>query len=122
MKLGSLLLAAGALALAVQPWQVNPPSQFLNTTGGFSPINALALGNGVATVNGRASLRFTSPDAVMASRFDTGLVRERMEFRAALEVGLAQRAFAVLAWLRQKRWASTAPSAEWSPPRPLAMS
>ncbi|OGA81585.1 MAG: saccharopine dehydrogenase [Burkholderiales bacterium RIFCSPHIGHO2_01_FULL_63_240] len=28
-------------------------------------------------------------------------VRERMEFRAALEVGLAQRAFAVLAWLRQ---------------------
>lgn len=29
------------------------------------------------------------------------LVRERMEFRAALEVGLAQRAFAVLAWLRQ---------------------
>lgn len=29
-------------------------------------------------------------------------VRERMEFRAALEVGLTQRAFAVLAWLRQK--------------------
>lgn len=28
-------------------------------------------------------------------------VRERVEFRAALEVGLAQRAFAVLAWLRQ---------------------
>lgn len=28
-------------------------------------------------------------------------VRERMEFRAALEVGLAQQAFTVLAWLRQ---------------------
>lgn len=28
-------------------------------------------------------------------------VRERMEFRAAVEVGLAQRAFAMLAWLRQ---------------------
>ncbi len=28
-------------------------------------------------------------------------VRERMEFRAAVEVGLAQRAFAVLAWLRK---------------------
>ena len=68
-----------ALALAVQPWQVNPPSQFLNTTGGFSPINALALGDSMATVNGRASLRFTSPDAVMASRFDAGMVRERME-------------------------------------------
>lgn len=28
-------------------------------------------------------------------------VRERVDFRAALEVGLSQRAFAVLAWLRQ---------------------
>ncbi|OYQ40825.1 saccharopine dehydrogenase [Rhodoferax sp. TH121] len=29
-------------------------------------------------------------------------VRDRVEFRAALEVGLSQRAFAVLAWLRQR--------------------
>ncbi|WP_294764700.1 saccharopine dehydrogenase NADP-binding domain-containing protein [uncultured Rhodoferax sp.] len=29
-------------------------------------------------------------------------VQNRMEFRAALEVGLSQRAFAVLAWLRQR--------------------
>ncbi len=31
-------------------------------------------------------------------------VRDRMEFLAALEVGAAQRAFAVLAWLRQRGW------------------
>lgn len=31
-------------------------------------------------------------------------VRERMEFLAALEVGAAQRAFAALAWLRQRGW------------------
>lgn len=67
------------LALAVQPWQVNPPSQFLNTPGGFSPINSLAIRDGVATVNGRASLRFPSPDAAFASPFDAGLVRERLE-------------------------------------------
>jgi hypothetical protein len=29
------------LALALRPLQVNPPSQFLNTTGGFSPIRAI---------------------------------------------------------------------------------
>ena len=67
------------LALAVQPWQVNPPSQFLNTTGGFSPVNALVLRDGVATVNGRDSVRFAQPDAVLASRFDEGLVRERLD-------------------------------------------
>lgn len=67
------------LALALQPWQVNPPSQFLNTTGGFSPVNALGLRDGVATVNGRASIRFAKPDAVLASRFDEGLVRERLD-------------------------------------------
>ena len=66
------------LALAVQPWQVNPPSQFLNTTGGFSPITDLTVRDGVVSVNGRASLRFGKPDAALASRFDEGLVRERL--------------------------------------------
>ncbi|MCV2370580.1 saccharopine dehydrogenase family protein [Roseateles oligotrophus] len=31
-------------------------------------------------------------------------LRQRMEFRAALEVGLSQRAFALLAWLRSVGW------------------
>nr|WP_298120234.1 discoidin domain-containing protein [uncultured Pseudoxanthomonas sp.] len=79
------------LALAVQPWQVNPPSQFLNTTGGFSPINALELRDGVAIVNGRDSVRFVQPDAVLASRFDEGLVRERLDVvDAESEQGSAQ--------------------------------
>jgi hypothetical protein len=66
------------LALAMQPWQVNPPSQFLNTTGGFSPINAISVRDGVASVNGRDSVRFMRPDAALASRFDAGLIRERL--------------------------------------------
>lgn len=66
------------LALAMQPWQVNPPSQFLNTTGGISPINAISVRDGVASVNGRDSVRFMRPDAALASRFDAGLIRERL--------------------------------------------
>lgn len=75
------------LALAVQPWQVNPPSQFLNTTGGFSPINDLAIRAGVVSVNGRDSLRFARPDASLASRFDEGLVRERLASMEAMGDG-----------------------------------
>ena len=31
----------GTLYLALRPFQVNPPAQFLNTTGGFAPIHRL---------------------------------------------------------------------------------
>lgn len=31
-----------ALELAVRPWQVNPPAQFLSQRGGFSPIRSIA--------------------------------------------------------------------------------
>ena len=30
------------LVLAIRPFQVNPPQQFLNITGGVSPIRTLA--------------------------------------------------------------------------------
>jgi hypothetical protein len=75
------------LALAVQPWQVNPPSQFLNTTGGFSPITDVTVRDGMVSVNGRASLRFAKPDAALASRFDEGLVRERLASADAMTGG-----------------------------------
>ncbi|MBM0105729.1 discoidin domain-containing protein [Steroidobacter sp. S1-65] len=39
------------LALAVRPFQVNPPAQFLNTPGGVSPIQDLAFENGVVHVD-----------------------------------------------------------------------
>ncbi|MEN3033310.1 hypothetical protein, partial [Chromobacterium amazonense] len=40
------------LALAIRPWQVNPPTQFLNTVGGFSRIDALDVGEQLVRVNG----------------------------------------------------------------------
>ena len=44
------------LALAVRPLQVNPPTQFLNTPGGFGPIRSLQWRGGVLRVNGGQTL------------------------------------------------------------------
>ena len=40
------------LALALRPFQVNPPQQFLNTPGGFGPIHAIRYAAGAVTLNG----------------------------------------------------------------------
>lgn len=63
------------LALAVQPFQVNPPSQFLNTTGGVSRIASLAFAkDGVVRVDGRPRVYAKRvPDAVFATPFDAGM-------------------------------------------------
>jgi hypothetical protein len=44
------------LALAARPFQVNPPTQFLNAPGGTSPIRDLAWDGRVLTVNGERSV------------------------------------------------------------------
>ena len=62
------------LALAVRPFQVNPPSQFLNTVGGVSRIERLAVQGGTVSVNGQPRvLALTRPDAGFASSFDSKL-------------------------------------------------
>ncbi|MES2859147.1 MAG: discoidin domain-containing protein, partial [Pseudomonadota bacterium] len=77
------------LALAAQPWQVNPPSQFLNTTGGYSPIRFLSMDGDVSVDSGglvdgsTANLRrvlsnLQRPDATFASAFDAGMVAEHL--------------------------------------------
>ncbi|QSX75642.1 discoidin domain-containing protein [Lysobacter arenosi] len=59
------------LGLRVRPLQVNPPTQFLNTVGGVSPIHALALDNDLVTVDGRPRLRLSLPATqVRATTFD----------------------------------------------------
>jgi hypothetical protein len=77
------------LALAVQPWQVNPPSQFLSTPGGFSPIRFLSM-NGNVMVDPNALLdghtqdsrvvlwNLQRPDATFATSFDAGLIAEHL--------------------------------------------
>jgi hypothetical protein len=62
------------LLLALRPWQVNPPQQFLTTPGGSSPVRELAWSDNVLAVNGRRLLRPTEPpDAVRAAPFDAGV-------------------------------------------------
>lgn len=62
------------LALAIRPWQVNPPTQFLNTVGGFSRIDALDVGTQLVKVNGQPRIYpLQTPDARFATPFDARL-------------------------------------------------
>ena len=59
------------LALALRPWQVNPPQQFLNTPGGFAPVRQLAWNGPTLALDGQPWLRTVQPPAeVRAARGD----------------------------------------------------
>jgi hypothetical protein len=58
------------LALAVRPFQVNPPTQFLNIVGGVSPIHDIAWDGAALAVDGmRGVLPLRPPDRVEAFSF-----------------------------------------------------
>lgn len=62
-----------ALVLAVRPFQVNPPQQFLNITGGVSRVSHLRWDGSVLHVNGAARVAPASrPDEVKIAAFDAG--------------------------------------------------
>jgi hypothetical protein len=62
------------LLLAVRPWQVNPPTQFLNTPGGARPVRRLRWNDRVLSVDGRPALRTTEPVfRATALAFDGGI-------------------------------------------------
>jgi hypothetical protein len=64
---------AVTLFLAVRPMQVNPPWQFLNLPGGFSPIRLVEGGSAKALANGDAFVfALTEPSGFGASDFDGG--------------------------------------------------
>ena len=61
------------LSLALRPWQVNPPQQFLSTPGGASPVSTLRWQGGRLSVDGVAGPRFSSaPQRVSALPLDGG--------------------------------------------------
>jgi hypothetical protein len=61
------------LALALRPWQVNPPAQFLNTPGGASRVQQLAWRGGTLHVNGQPWLHALAPPiSVVGGTFDNG--------------------------------------------------
>ncbi|HEX7801329.1 MAG TPA: discoidin domain-containing protein [Pseudoxanthomonas sp.] len=77
------------LALAVQPWQVNPPSQFLNTPGGVSAITKLQLTPTHLWINDDTDrpealqhkiVQAVEPaDAMLATPFDAGMIARRLQ-------------------------------------------
>ena len=62
------------LMLALRPWQVNPPQQFLNTPGGASPVAALRWDGQALQAADKTALHFTqAPQRVTALALDGGL-------------------------------------------------
>ncbi|MBI5067289.1 MAG: hypothetical protein HZB56_03545 [Deltaproteobacteria bacterium] len=82
---GSATARTFILLLAVRPWQVNPPQQFLNTPGGASRVERLAWEGGQLTVNGKRTLRFAEPPGrVTALPLEAGLGLEGLRRAAPL--------------------------------------
>ncbi len=67
------------LVLASRPFQVNPPTQSLNTPSGVSPIHKLAWSGSALEVNGRPRVfPLQKPDAFVAGSFFAGDVVARL--------------------------------------------
>jgi hypothetical protein len=67
------------LLLAVRPFQVNPPMQFLNTPPGVSRIESIAWGGGRFDVNGKPRVfALARPDAAGVSSFDADAIPARL--------------------------------------------
>jgi len=65
--------ARGTLYLALRPFQVNPPAQFLNTPGGVSPIRTIRREGASVIVNGDRRVEcVTVPGGFGASTYDGG--------------------------------------------------
>jgi F5/8 type C domain-containing protein len=83
-----------ALVLAVRPFQVNPPAQFLNTPGGVSPIRELVWDGEAISVNGtRKVFPLVQPDAFAAASFDAGSLLEWLSAHAWPEASEVHDAF-----------------------------
>ena len=67
------------LLLAIRPFQVNPPWQFLNVLGGVAPIDSLSFSDNRVRVNGESSVvPLSRPSAFGAATFDEGGVESAL--------------------------------------------
>jgi len=93
----------GRLYIALRPFQVNPPSQFLNTRGGSAQVRRIAGEGQVVQVDGVARLvSVTPPDGFGAATFDEGgivsfLAEDRLPAARSAEDPF-EAASAALAW------------------------
>jgi hypothetical protein len=70
---------AVALDLVVRPFQVNPPTQFLNHPGGVAPIHALSFADGVLRGDSATVRVRTLPSSWGATTFDQGDITDYLE-------------------------------------------
>ncbi|HEV2843569.1 MAG TPA: discoidin domain-containing protein, partial [Thermoanaerobaculia bacterium] len=66
------------LFVAVRPFQVNPPYQFLNTPGGAAPIREIAWDGRAVSVDGRTVIPREAPSGFGAATFDEGDITDRL--------------------------------------------
>ena len=67
------------LVLAARPFQVNPPTQFLNLTGGVSAIKSLDWDGTKLSINGQPKVvPLAAPDRFSASAFDSGSYPDKL--------------------------------------------
>nr|WP_295085248.1 hypothetical protein [uncultured Roseateles sp.] len=73
------------LALALRPWQVNPPQQYLTVPGGASAVRSLRWQNSELLVNGLTGLHPTeAPQLITGLPFDGGLSLKALLSAASL--------------------------------------
>jgi hypothetical protein len=74
----SSLPVRATLFLALRPFQVNPPWQFLGTTGGAAPLVKIARQGQVITADSQQVIALTPPAGFGASSFDGGEIIEHL--------------------------------------------
>lgn len=68
------------LALAIRPFQVNPPTQFLNIAGGVAAIREISWDERALSLNGERRLYpLQAPDEVVVAGFDSGNIPGLLE-------------------------------------------
>ncbi len=66
----------GKFFIAIRPFQVDPPWQFLNSPGGVTTISKIACAGGTVDVDGTKVIPLSKPDAFGATGFDSGDITE----------------------------------------------
>jgi hypothetical protein len=94
--------ARATLFLALRPFQVNPPWQFLGTVGGAAPMKRIAYEARVVTADSQSVVAITPPTGFGATSFDRGDIVEHLRAgglpQAQQLTDSAGRASAVLAY------------------------
>jgi hypothetical protein len=66
------------LFVALRPFQVNPPWQFLNIQGGTARVDSVAMRDGVIRINTRTVIPLSKPSAFGAATFESGEIVEHL--------------------------------------------